>query len=458
LRDRLFRLGYLAVRSGPDFVDDALKQAVTKLQREAGLTVDGWVGQQTWGALQELFAFEPSTLLERWIDARGMTPALQRAAALRLGTFGLTPGQTTATAAGPPLPALERWRRVLVLLDAPGISGDTPLDALPLYRYLFDLDRLSGLVAGRADSLQSRLQASPAGADAELLLDFLKNLLKIELWLRGYDKVRPDGKPLPITRTENIRVGAHGKRIRSGYRYSVFYEVIRNLWGDLDEDFEHGSEAEIVLRSYRLLAEDAALTAEAQDDRRQRALGIIDQIDREDVQRRVMEEWKPESLIGLLWDGLKRVWRFLKRLVVGVARRAKLLARAAFQLASESFAIVRKAGRVFSDGFGLLLNPEVAGSNESIAMHRRADFDFEVFVATNAQPEQVTTFLSGLERRVTSLRAALKILELLFNAAITAAALTGPWGWWPLVRSLIAGGRLFDDEDVKTIGAAFLYA
>ena len=68
LCDRLYRLGYLDKKPGKKYaIDNKLKDAIRAFQEEADLTVDGWVGAQTWQALQELFAFEPVTVLKTWL-------------------------------------------------------------------------------------------------------------------------------------------------------------------------------------------------------------------------------------------------------------------------------------------------------------------------------------------------------------------------------------------------------
>ena len=103
----------------------------------------------------------------------------------------------------------------------------------------------------------------------------------------------------------------------------------------------------------------------------------------------------------------------------------------------------------------MLFSPEIKGSNEQIAMRHRADFDFEVFLDAQATERVTAEFLEALHRRLASLRAALRVLGLLFHAAMTAARLaTGPWGWWRLLRALMQLNSLYDEEDRKIIVAA----
>lgn len=456
LRDRLFRLGYLRVRKGPDQVDETLTKAIRKLQAEAGLTVDGWVGIQTWNALQELFAFEPTTCLDRWIDAKGMTPALRRAACLRLISLGFIPGRTTAgpgDLAGP----LHEWRHILVLLEAPGISAATGLDTLELLTYLFDIDRLSTLVDEAAGHI-AMVMTPGDDTDGARLQRFLGCLLKIELWLLGYEHIKPDGKPLEIRREPARRRGGVGPKVRQRRAVdSPGYRLIQRFWRDSGFPGEHGSAGHVLLQCFRLLAQmrdDVARSApDEQSERKARAGGIISQL--EETHSNDETHWQQRAFLARIWDGAKRVWRFLKKLVKGALSRIRLLIRAAYQLAADGFSLVRRAIRVFGEGMAMLTSPQIAGSNRQIAMRHSADFDFQVFLDRETENDAVKRFLEQLERRLGSLRSALRMLQLLFDAAVDAVRLaSGPWGWWRLLRALIDLNGRYDERDKAILQAS----
>ena len=452
LRDRLFRLGYLKTRKELDGVDEALTNAIRRMQEEAGLTVDGWVGMQTWSALQELFAFEPSTHLERWIGQTGMTTALHRGVFLRLISLGFIPNKTTASLAPLDEP-LKEWRRTLILLGAGDISKATPLYDLKLLRYLFQIDTLSRLVHESAGNIIELLNNKKKN-DGILLRRFLNCLLNIELWLLDYDRVQPNGHTLDIWRKRIYKKRPGSKHGRKWIeKDSSFYIVIQQFWKDTGFPREHGTEGEILLHCFRILVSMDAALEDAQEDQA-RANGIIEQVQKN--QSRVMEEWKNRSLWGRVWDGAKRVWRFLKRLISRAVDHVRLLVRATYQLVAEGFSLVRRTIQIFSEGFGMLLSGEIHGSNHQIAMHHNIDFDFQVFVHTEAEPERIRQFMEGLKQRLISLQASLRLLKLLDSVALTAVKVsTGPWGWWSLLRSLISFVRDCDSEDVRLIQAAY---
>lgn len=456
LRDRLFRLGYLRVRKGPEQVDEALTKAIRKLQAEAGLTVDGWVGTQTWNALQELFAFEPTTYLDRWIGAKGMTPALRRAACLRLISLGFIPGRTTADPgelAGP----LREWRHILVLLKAPGISDATALDALDLLAYLFDIDRLSALAVEAAGDISGPM-AREDDPDGARLQRFLGCLLKIELWLLGYENIKPDGKPLDVKREPARRRPGVGPKTRQRPPVdSPAYRLIQQFWRDSGFAGEHGSTGHILLQCFRLLAmmrdEEAKAAPDQQTERKLRVSGVIKQM--EETQANNESQWQQRSFLARIWDGAKRVWRFLKKLVKGAVSHIRLLIRAAYQLAADGFSLVRRAIRVFGEGMAMLIAPEIKGSNPQIAMRHSADFDFQVYLDRKAGNGVVQVFLEQMKQRLGSLRSALRMLQLLFDAAVDAARLAaGPWGWWRLLRTLIDLNSRYDEQDRAILQAS----
>ena len=444
LRDRLYRMGYLARRGGPNHVDDSLTRAIEQLQREAHLTVDGWIGSNSWSALQELFAFEPSTAVERWIDRQGMSIAMRRAVYLRLVSLGVVVGSPRASASSLKDQHLQIWRDLLLAINAPGIDSGTDPISIQVIAFLFDIDALTSLVADLA------ARKSDGEQHSETLHRFLNCLLQIELWLLGYDKLKPDGKPLKLTRQRRKRAGARGKS--AGYQYSQFYSVLRQFWRDRGLTLEHAE-------SERLILQTLSHLAQLQDDEASPSNGsdinsLITQID-EDAAA-VEMQWQSQSLMGRLWDGVKRVWRFLKRFVGAVIDRIKLLARAARQLAADSFSVIRRTQKIFSEAASFLWKPAVAGSTQKAALHHDKDFDFKVFLDQDVAPQESQKLFQRLNHQLLCFRAAIRLLRGIFLAAMDAVAIAaGPWGWWRLIRSLLRWHNLYDEDDRRLIEAAY---
>ncbi len=69
IRNRLFNLGYIEQDTGTGHLDDTIRDGIKVFQREAGLKVDGWIGEkETWPALQDLVSFETPINIKKWFD------------------------------------------------------------------------------------------------------------------------------------------------------------------------------------------------------------------------------------------------------------------------------------------------------------------------------------------------------------------------------------------------------
>ena len=294
LRNRLFRLGYLDRDSEQGVIGGPLRQAITAMQTEAGLTVDGWVGMQSWQALQELFAFEPVTHLSQWVDAFGVTPALKRAICLRLASLGMiakAPKQVS-------LESLEElwnsWLRTLALLGV-GFSEDERHigDTLPVM-LMFDLDTLRERLVNNRQGIMRRINQGTS-QEKTLLRRFLACTIKIELWLLDYDGIKPDGVyPNAPFRRRKVHKG-------NRYHYSKFYKAIREYW------HYHGKKAPSYLKSRRVNVLFNTITLMVAANREDADQHVpIDRLihELEASQEDIAEHWQPQTWGGRVGDGV----------------------------------------------------------------------------------------------------------------------------------------------------------
>jgi hypothetical protein len=173
VRTRLFLLGYLRDDNQSPRRDGNLGRAIRRFQEEAGLTVDGWVGPETWTALQELVSFEEPSNMARWVAGSQTQRALSRAVGLRLSALGFLAEPTrNERDIRQGLRAFADVAGRLRLSQAP-LPPTTTLETLTT---LFD-----------QDALVARLAAFEDGFAGDLpLLHFVAHVAKIELWLLGY--------------------------------------------------------------------------------------------------------------------------------------------------------------------------------------------------------------------------------------------------------------------------------
>ena len=444
LRKRLQQLGYLksANATVPQF-DSALR----RFQQDAGLVVDGWNGAQTWDALQQLFTFEDPFQAERWFTPEGQPlPALNRALRLRLRAYGQWPSKGQALHAL--ADAFTQWLTHARLLGwepppvADPLATGGPDDITPArVARLFDHDEIVAFAAAHPE------RCNPAfyGANAAAMRQFLLALAKVELWLNGYP-VAPDGDTRLTVRTtvQPAGGGAGGRRPRRRRQSdSAFFDVV--------ETFLHNTQGSAVTTSRSL----AALSSTDTNTRLDQAIASIlmrtqelreaeqttqtPPMSDEDLAKLVLAQPRPKSfwkklvktargLASSLFDGVRRVWRWLRERVSSVLSWAKEslvnLTRAVWHRLTAIGRIIRAAIHAFAEGVAYFVQPVLAFSNpRDLVMAHDVDFDFHVHVAAGADDGVVQQKIRSLRRGVAAWKVACQIIGL--ATTVTRATLQG---------------------------------
>lgn len=446
LRDRLYRLGYLRSSSDPSHA--SLRRAIERFQTEAGITVDGWVGAQSWDALQELFAFEPPTQLSRWLDGDEMTDALRRAVCLRLQAFEFLvwEGDYRASLDEDLTPGLHGFASVLGLLGVKLDLSRTPVP-VELLSWLFDFDALGKLLAQEHERVFRILHQQHPHTQGWFEL-FVRSSIKIELWLLGYEQVGP-----------TIRV----KQVR---RNTAFARANKQFWKDqgLHTSYPktHGKFSRMKLFA-RTIKGLARLNHDGAEDGHVASSTVIGVLDNAQVQREVERGWARLQVGAWVWDGVRRIGRFLRsalRKLVSAGRRVieitkdylSRIVRFVYEIASGGAALVGRGIKVFSDSIQFLFGEEVSGSSAAIAMRHDRDFDFKVFVNRRATRSAVEAFLIGLGEILRHFRIATRLLGSVLRIVLGAMQLpAGPWAWWRFLKSLIEVTEEFKDSETQNI-------
>lgn len=92
------------------------------------------------------------------------------------------------------------WRNILVQIKAKGITEQTSLNSKNLIEWLFDIDRLTRQVKLVGNSIQTHFDRRQSDKEKQLYR-FITSLLKIELWLLGYEGINPNGMPMYFKKT-----------------------------------------------------------------------------------------------------------------------------------------------------------------------------------------------------------------------------------------------------------------
>jgi len=397
IRNRLFILGYLEKDTGMGNIDDTLKEAIQEFQKEAGLTPDGWVGErETWPALQEMVSFETPINLLQWFNSVKPKPALRRAIALRLFVLGLRE-KRPASSDEDIETGLQYFGRIWQILKL-GETRSQPGLNLEWLGLLFDMDGLSKRLSETGTSLSREQLAEVHG--------LVINAAKIELWLMGYP-VRPTGYDLDKRETSytgpdgltKLDIWAKSKTVTQYYavkRRIKFHKALHQFWIDHGRDDKTADELSVnFLQNFPFFFQIVAAGLQTDKDlsiaHRQEDLETFLK-DRKDQIPRVWEKLK--KIGSRIWDGIRRVWGWFRRMVTTLKDRAleirTNLTRIIYDFALGSFKVVANVFKSIGTAIEIITKPVMPGSNtEQVVFFRDLDFDPKVVVHRFADHQKV---------------------------------------------------------------------
>ncbi len=446
IRNRLFMLGYMEADSGRGNLDGPLEAAIAAFQQEAGLEVDGWVGEQeTWPALQELVSFETRLDPLKWFRKGKPMKALLRAVGLRLFVLGLLP-ENPAGGDFDREQAMRRfgdiWQRVGLKMPAasPGFN-------LGWLWMLFDQDRIVEQLGA--------LKALPGKKDLERTHSFILNAAKIELWLMGY-KVVPNGYDLEQRKVR--RADADGMRkwdllklSRTLTQYYFLkksfnlYKALCLFWKDNGEKEETAEALSVDFLGdfprFFAFVNSGLLAHEAMTDD-QKQIRIEAFISTKKHKRDIPAIWHSvKTLGGRIWDGMRRIWGWFTRMLqTAKAKILKIglnLSRLIYNFALQSFTVVANVFKSIGAVIDVLVHSCVSGAeNRKVSLWKDGDFDLCMLVDDSAGPQEIRQCCSAIAHKVGlfsfGCRVLATIVRLLANAFETA------WtGYFGLVSALI---------------------
>ncbi|RLL53660.1 peptidoglycan-binding protein [Mariprofundus sp. EBB-1] len=400
IRDRLTLLGYQVSNTDGGEQWQALEPVVEKFQQAASgemrLRRDGWVGEHTWLALQELISFEAPSHLEKWMKNGKPCPALKRALHLRLFALGLIeipPGRNIKPSiinAG-----LRHLAEVAKVLR---------WDELRLQTSLRDIDLATLELIFNQDGFVERLAGGGSVKGLENLRcirPFVIAMAKIELWLAGYE-IKPDGYGEGDRTFEQSR----GLDLHDNH---PLYPLLVQYWEGLGKDkrstpemkatcFVKWSFPDFFKGIHALLAESEEEAPDSEDVFEQ--LNIAMDENKNDTL--LQQIWDHISGIGArVWDGIKRAWRWLSAMVKkGLGKMVgfvKNLSRIAYQYILKAYEGVRAvikgvAGSIafFSKRVLELPMESLGVSVDSLVLFSRDfDSDYRVLVRAESNPDDL---------------------------------------------------------------------
>ncbi|WP_338395320.1 peptidoglycan-binding domain-containing protein [Fulvitalea axinellae] len=434
IASRLWLLGYLEDKIPHKQIPkrlDKIKQAVEEFQADAGLESDHWVGDKTWGALDQLVSFESDIDYEQWFDENGLVlttvwRAMHRAFHLRLFTLGLLWRKPHPDSDLMSQRAFDFFNDVKRIFLMPKKNVPAGYD-IGTARLLFDQDFLSETIAKRknADGSGFLLDLPEVNKKESRVLAqrFITNCAKIELWLLGFD-VDIDGKD------------DFGKGNRKLLKCSKTRKAL-TLYFQKFEGIKRRSEArklskQITPAFFKGVSEANSEGYEAdQDDLSEEILKKF----RREPKNFVSKAWTYIKEKGMrLLDGFKRIWRWIKK------KSKQLFSfiqdnifKAFFRYASKSYRILSEGITAVAKSIGIYIRGRM--EVDGVVFGFSKDMDTVTFIPETATAETVLLASGKVLRQSKAFSVACRMVGFVFR--LFKRAVAGVIGWAKLLYDLL---------------------
>lgn len=452
IRSRLVDLGYLGESKknrSKASLDGHLKKAIRKFQKEAGLKRDAWVGPKTWNTLQQLVSFEDDQEPANWKDliADLSQPAITRAVYLRLYVLGFFDWKKKLnTKTDTSLASNESFKSAFDnFLEVAHTLGLTEIRLVPK----ISLETLRVLF--QQDEMVHALSRNPNFVRDKKNKKFTDAVARIELWLLGFDV--NVGKPRILKPRQNSGLPEKVSRLP---------QVLDDFWEHQPDQSKPGTK--IARRKVTPEFFNQLVALEEED------LRPIDQVEKDLVSRiskfskdeRAQLNTKLKNVASSIWDGVKRVFRWIKRFIKSIVSTAlnviKNIARFIAKHACSVFGTVLKAIEILYRGAVYLRNKVLPGSDaKKMVIYHDNDFDLGVFISLDAETETINRMILQIEQETFYFGAACKILGHLmaiFRRVVQSVA-TGFGAWFLCLLALAQLARRITAiaEEVKKVKA-----
>lgn len=425
IASRLWLLGYLPRKISHKNIHrkiDNIKSAVVQFQKDANLKQDNWVGNKTWYALDELVSFESDFSFNKWFTDTGINQevsnAVHRAIQVRLWSLGLyrrRPNKDFQPLKKSDLKSFENILKIF-LIKNDRFNADLNYDTL---KVLFNQDVLTNAIVKRASKRKNSFLLKLPGKNKKnrrnLAHKFIVNCAKIELWLLGYE-VKIDGKnDFELSKESDLYIAI-----------SSYYQQFGN---------HKKSEADkMAERITPKLFEGIGAANEIGDD-----------YGTDDASEEIINEIKTKSDIdnalnyikdkGMrLWDGAKRLWRWIKKIGKRVVTFFKEnVYRAFFRYTSKAYKIVKSGISTVVKSIKIYLNGELNVNNISYQFSK--DMDTTILLQKDFKIEDALSGIKELTKQTEAFKVACRIVAYIFK--VFKNIIKGFVGWAKLLYLLL---------------------
>lgn len=434
---RLHLLGYLRHKISPRKIDkrlDDIKAAVLQFQADANLKEDSWVGDKTWYALDQLVSFESEFTSEQWFENDQIKPevvnAIHRAIQLRLFSLGLyssKPNKNFKLLSKASLSKLGKILRILWIKKS-NFKADLNVETI---NALFDQDQFVKGIArssGRfMNSFPVLLSRAETISDKGLAQKFIISCAKVELWLLGYE----------------VKIGSTIEKNEAG-EYS--YELRGELWQAMFQYYQQ-YEGKERREARKLAAQITPRLFKSLDE----AARKVDNYETNDASEEVFEALKPKTVKerksflsrawnylkgkGMrLWDGLKRIWRWIKKIGKKIfSFLQNNLFKAFYRFTSKAFKIITKGISRMVKSVGIYIKGILPSQQMAYVFSK--DMDCTSYFEKSISLENVDMGVKKIQQQTKAFTLACKIIG--FAVRFFKNLSIGVFGWTKLLFSLL---------------------
>jgi len=427
IAERLYLLGYLRNKIKPNKIDkklEEIREAVFVFQKDANLKKDHWVGNKTWYALDELVSFESEFTYDQWFVNDSIKPevqtAMHRAIQLRLWCLGLHSKQPRKKFDLLKKASLFKFGKILKIFlikdkhFSPGFNFET-------IKILFDQDILTNAIVKRSSpnkkSFLLQLSDQNKEGDHKLANRYIVNSAKIELWLLGF-KVDIDGKDDFIISNK-----------------SDLYKAIIDYYQQF-ENFDKATAKKLAVT----ITPDLFVGIGAAND-------IDDAFDLDDASEEIAKNisnpeqinkaWAYIKTKGMrLWDGLKRVWRWIKMTTKKVSLFIQNnVFKGFFRYTSKAYKIIKQGMKEVVKSIQIYLKGHM--NTSEVQFYFSKDMDTTTYFSKDISSEDAELGLQKLLKQSKAFRLGCRMIGFLLGLIIKLA--TNFIGWTRLLFSLLKG-------------------
>jgi hypothetical protein len=324
-----------------------------------------------------------------------------------------------------------------------------------LFSILFDPDRLVAAAGnfkpvkkpfgGPSDTFRDKIDDMQEHRSIlEIKRRFLVNLAKTELWLLGSDIQIDGADDYPV---EGLGVKRTGGFFSKAATDTKMAEYLLEYWRKLSVfgEMEARKKAKSITPSlFRSLVQPEEINAPGLPEFNQSDYSkeLVAEFERApDTQVLVARSYSEGKGLGMkLWDGLKRVWAWVKRGIKKIVSFGKNIFRAFYRFAMKGFTIVKTGFSVFAKSMDQYLAGRLEISNDKAVMVTiKRDMDYQIRISDTADSEDLMAAKRSVQRFGGMFLFSCKIIGFFVDVLKTAAM--GLMGWARLLMVLVKSYR-----------------